>query len=95
MERDWEACKISNGGKNPRCTEGAKHEPHYIKYRKIRDILRERNMNRDIARDHCTAIKKEAMSTLIKYTKFWFKLSFASMVYNNENMCNNWTIPAK
>ena len=31
MERDWEACKISNGGKNPRCTEGAKHEPRYIK----------------------------------------------------------------
>ena len=39
--------------------------------------------------------KKEAMSTPIKYTTFWFKLSFASMVYNNENMRNNWTIPAK
>ena len=39
--------------------------------------------------------KKEAMSTPIKYPKFWFKLSFALMVYNNENMCNNWTILAK
>ena len=39
--------------------------------------------------------KKEAMSTPIKYTKFWFKWSFASMVYNNENMCNNLTILAK
>ena len=39
--------------------------------------------------------KKEAMSNPIKYTKFWFKLSFASKVYNYENMCNNWTILAK
>ena len=39
--------------------------------------------------------KKEAMSNPIKYTKFWFKLSFASKEYNNENMCNYWTILGK